>query len=164
MGRMLQLVVGATALAALASPAAALVQVDPSGAGAPTSDTVFTASDFSGTSVSGEFELLKDGVVSASVSATGGAASISLFEITDTGGSTLATDDFVFEPASNLAFAGIEGVSLGAGVYELVLEGGFTKAALSGEVSAVPIPGAAVLLGTAVVGLGAMRARRRSAS
>jgi hypothetical protein len=160
---MLHLVVGATALAALAAPAAA-VQVDPSGAAAPTSDTVFTASDFTGTGVSGEFELLKDGVVSASVSATGGAASISLFEITDMGGGSEATADFNFDPTTNLAFAGIEGVSLGAGTYELVVAGDFTNAAISGEVSAVPIPGAAVLLGTAVVGLGAMRARRRSAS
>jgi hypothetical protein len=160
---MLQLVVGATALAALAAPAAA-VQVDPTGAAAPTSGTVFFTSDFTGGIAGDEFELLEDGVVSASVSATGGATEISLLEITDTGGTTLATDDFVFNPATNLAFAGIEGVSLAAGTYELVVEGDFANAALSGEVSAVPIPGAAALLGTAVVGLGAMRARRRSTS
>jgi hypothetical protein len=150
-------------LAGLANPAAAAVIVDPT---SPTesSKTVFTAEGFSGNGLEGDFTLTADAPVTGTISGNGTETEISLFAITEVGATTPVASQTFLENGTSFTLAAIEAFALPAGDYTLSVEGDFTSAALSAEVSAVPLPGAVLLLASAVGGLGVYRRWSRAAA
>jgi hypothetical protein len=150
-------------LAGLANPAAAAVIVDPT---SPTesSKTVFTAEGFSGNGLEGDFTLTAAAPVTATVSGTGTEVEISLFEITEVGTTAQVASQTFLNNGTGFTLAAIEAIALPAGDYTLSVTGNFTSSALSAEVSAVPLPGAVLLLASAVGGLGVYRRWSRNAA
>lgn len=150
--------VGVLALAAVPATAAVVVDPDP-----VDTKTLFTAEGITGNGavVGGSFELTKNAPVTISVSGSGAlGATITLAQITGPGGFSSPLEIVNFPPAVSFAF--VQGLDLVAGTYQVLITGNFRAASLSGEVSAVPIPGALVLFGSAMAGLAYVR-RRRSA-
>jgi hypothetical protein len=161
--RMLRYLAAMVVLAGLANPAAAAVVVDPT---SPTesSKTVFTAEGFSGNGLEGDFTLTADAPVTGTISGNGTETEISLFAITEVGATTPVASQTFLENGTSFTLAAIEAFALPAGDYTLSVEGDFTSAALSAEVSAVPLPGAVLLLASAVGGLGVYRRWSRAAA
>lgn len=160
---MLRYLLAVAVVLGLSAPAAMAVVVDPTDP-ANSAKTVFTTEGFTGTGLSGDFELTSAAPVTATVSGTGSPATISLFEITSAGQATPLVSQTFLQNGNGFALAAIESFALAAGTYTLSVEGDFSRAALSGEVSAVPLPGAVLLLGSAVAGLGAYRRWARAAA
>lgn len=138
---------------AFATPASAAVDLNQGEAfNWFTSNNTTTGATFTET-----VNLLEDGLFAASVSAVGQAAAFTSYTLSDAGG-VVATGTIANVLPTN-AFAFISPIFLSAGSYTISLGGSYLKAAISGEVSLTPVPAAALLFGTALVGAAAWRRR-----
>lgn len=141
---------------AVATPASAAVDLNSGSA-----EVWFTSTNTTtGATFTDTINLLDSGTFAASVSAVGAAASFTSYTLSNAGG-VVATGTVANLLPTN-AFAYIAPVFLSAGKYTIALGGSYVKAAISGEVALTPVPAAALLLGTALVGVFAVRRRARA--
>ncbi|MFW5834420.1 MAG: VPLPA-CTERM sorting domain-containing protein [Pseudomonadota bacterium] len=143
------------ALAAFSVPATAAVTVAPGD-----NKTFLSTEAFLGTAVSGAFKLTQD-MSNVVLTVSGNELpSLNVTSVKLTNGVDI--DLTVVQPVASTAFAFFSG-PLAAGMYTVTVNGDFANAGFSGEISAVPLPGALVLLGSGLAGLAYMRRRRAAA-
>ncbi|TVQ40031.1 MAG: hypothetical protein EA356_01375 [Geminicoccaceae bacterium] len=139
-------------LAFAAVPASAAVVVAPGD-----QRTLLTTEAFTGSMAGATFELTQD-MSFVAINALANQIGLDLASVQLANGTTI--DLPIINAGSAMAFASFEG-PLAAGTYMLIMNGSFSNAGLQASISAVPLPGAVVLFGTAVAGL--VYARRRKA-